>query len=216
MGIQHLNQFMRANCPDAIKQITLGQLRGKVIAVDTSIYMYRFAGEGILIEGMYQLISLFRHYEIVPMFIFDGKMPTEKNEILNIRREAKAAAEKKYDIVKERINSSNAQDDVRELRYEMDSLRKKFVRLRNTDIRNVKKLMDVCGVTYYNAEGEEALRAWHEGGHARRLAPDAADPGIGRYLLRSPSQLPSADLDGVAGGVRAGQGLGLAKALQPS
>ena len=154
MGIQHLNQFMRANCPDAIKQITLGQLRGKVIAVDTSIYMYRFAGEGILIEGMYQLISLFRHYEIVPMFIFDGKMPTEKNEILNIRREAKTAAEKKYELVKKRISSSTEQDDIRELKYEMDSLRKKFVRLRNEDIRNVKKLMDVCGVTYYNAEGE--------------------------------------------------------------
>ena len=55
---------------------------------------------------MYQLISLFRHYEIIPMFIFDGKMPTEKNEILNIRREAKAAAEKKYDIVKNRINQA--------------------------------------------------------------------------------------------------------------
>ena len=144
---------MRANCPDAIKPITLGQLRGKVIAVDTSIYMYRFAGEGILIEGMYQLISLFRHYEIIPMFIFDGKMPTEKNEILNIRREAKAAAEKKYDIVKNRIKSSNAQDDVRELDMRWIHCGK-FVRLRNTDIRNVKKLMDVCGVTYYNAEGE--------------------------------------------------------------
>lgn len=154
MGIQHLNQFMRANCPDAIKPITLGQLRGKVIVVDTSIYMYRFAGEDILIEGMYQLISLFRHYEIVPVFIFDGKMPTEKNEILSIRHDAKIAAEKKYNIVKERIQSSTEQNDIQELRCDLDSLRKKFVRLRGADIRNVKKLMDMCGVTYYNAEGE--------------------------------------------------------------
>jgi 5'-3' exonuclease len=154
MGIQHLNQFMRANCPDAIKPITLGQLKGKVIAVDTSIYMYRFAGEGILIEGMYQLISLFRHYEIVPIFIFDGKMPTEKNEILSIRRDAKSEAEKKYNVVEEKLKSSTDHDDMRELKYEMDSLRKKFLRLRNADIRNVKKLMDLCGVTYYNAEGE--------------------------------------------------------------
>jgi len=116
--------------------------------------MYRFAGEGILIEGMYQLISLFRHYEIVPIFIFDGKMPTEKNEILSIRRDAKDNAEKKYNIVEERMKSSTEQDDIRELKYEMDTLRKKFLRLRNTDIRNVKKLMDLCGVTYYNAEGE--------------------------------------------------------------
>ena len=116
--------------------------------------MYRFAGEDMLIEGMYQLISLFRHYEIVPVFIFDGKMPTEKNEILSIRRDAKTAAEKKYNIVKRRIKLSTEQEYVRELRYELDSLRKKFVRLRNADVRNVKKLMDVCGVTYYDAEGE--------------------------------------------------------------
>ena len=154
MGIQHLNKFMRANCPDAIKPITLGQLRGKVIAVDTSIYMYRFAGEGILIEGMYQLISLFRHYDIVPVFIFDGKMPTEKSDIMVIRRDAKVAAENKYNLVKERMKSSSEQDVIRELRYDLDSLRKKFIRLRNADIRNVKKLMDMCGVTYYEAEGE--------------------------------------------------------------
>jgi 5'-3' exonuclease len=154
MGIQHLNQFMRANCPDAIKPITLGQLRDKVIAVDTSIYMYRFAGEGILVEGMYQLISLFRHYDIVPVFIFDGKMPVEKNEIMGIRRDAKAVAEKKYNNIKERMETCGENEDVRELKHDMDSLRKKFVRLRNADVRNVKKLMDVCGVTYYDAEGE--------------------------------------------------------------
>ena len=155
MGIQHLNQFMRANCPDAIKPITLGQLRDKVIAVDTSIYMYRFAGEGILDRRYVSVdiaVQALRYNSGV--HIRRENAHGEKNEIMGIRRDAKVVAEKKYNIIKERMRTCGEHDDVRELKHDMDSLRKKFVRLRNADIRNVKKLMDVCGVTYYEAEGE--------------------------------------------------------------
>ena len=163
MGIQHLNKFMRTNCPDAIKSITLGQLKGKVIVVDTSIYMYRFAGDGKLIEGMYNMISLFRHYEIIPVFIFDGKAPQEKNDIIKIRRDARIIAKEEYDIVKGKLDMYQYDDtgqnelsyqETREMKCEMDTLRKKFIRLRNEDINNIKKLMDICGVTYFKAEGE--------------------------------------------------------------
>ena len=83
MGIQHLNSYIRKNVSqNAIKQTKLSELSGKVIAVDTSIYLYRFLAEGALLENMYTMISLFRYYKIIPIFVFDGKAPIEKKKLL--------------------------------------------------------------------------------------------------------------------------------------
>ena len=59
MGIKHLNKLLKSQCESAIKKIPLYNLRKKVIVIDTSIYLYRFAGEGGIIEGMYQMITIF-------------------------------------------------------------------------------------------------------------------------------------------------------------
>ena len=62
MGIKLLNKYFKNECPRAIKQKTFWELRGKKIVIDTSIYMYRFAGDESLIDGMYQLIMVLLYY----------------------------------------------------------------------------------------------------------------------------------------------------------
>ena len=52
MGVQHLNSLLRAHCPQAINRISLADLSGKKIAIDTSIYMYRFLEQGSLIDQL--------------------------------------------------------------------------------------------------------------------------------------------------------------------
>ena len=78
MGIKHLNRFLREEAQDCIKFISLAELSGKKIAVDISIYMYKYASEGTLLENMYLMLSTMIYYNIVPVFIFDGKPPPEK------------------------------------------------------------------------------------------------------------------------------------------
>ncbi len=78
MGIKHLNKFLRDEAQKSIKFISLAELSGKKIAVDISIYMYKYASDGTLLENMYLMLSTMRHYDIVPVFIFDGKPPPEK------------------------------------------------------------------------------------------------------------------------------------------
>ena len=73
MGVQHLNSLLRAHCTDGIRRITLGDLSGKKIAIDTSIYMYRFLEQGSLIENMFVLVNMLLKYNITPVFVFDGK-----------------------------------------------------------------------------------------------------------------------------------------------
>ena len=69
MGIQYLNKLIRTKCSGALKQIPLSNLRKKVIVIDTSIYLYRFAGEGGIVDGMYQMISILLMNHIIPVFV---------------------------------------------------------------------------------------------------------------------------------------------------
>ena len=64
-------------------------LSGKKIAVDISIYMYKFSYNDTLLENMYLMLSIFKHYNVVPIFVFDGKPPTAKKELLIKRKNDK-------------------------------------------------------------------------------------------------------------------------------
>ena len=155
MGIQSLNAYIKKNTSkEAIRQTNLCELYGKVIAVDTSIYLYRFLAEGALLENMYTMISLFRYYKIVPIFIFDGKAPVEKTKILEKRKMEKIIAEKKYYHIKQELETTENTSCYNKLSKSMIALKKKFVRIRRQDIVNVKNLMDAFGVTYLEADGE--------------------------------------------------------------
>ena len=75
MGIKHLNRFLKENASNSMKLINVSELSGKKIAVDISIYMYRYASDNNLIENIYLMLAVFRYYNIIPIFIFDGKPP---------------------------------------------------------------------------------------------------------------------------------------------
>ena len=94
MGIKNLNRFLRDNCSKkAITKKHLSYFKNKTVVVDTSIYLYKFASEGSLIESMYLFISVLKSYHITPLFIFDGKPPPEKNELLRQRKLEKMDAD---------------------------------------------------------------------------------------------------------------------------
>ena len=97
MGIKNLNRFLKENCTKkSIRKIQLTQLECKTVVVDTSIYMYRYIAENALMENMYMLVSLLLANNITPLFVFDGKPPPEKRELLRLRRLEKKKAEHKY------------------------------------------------------------------------------------------------------------------------
>lgn len=79
MGIKYLNRFFLDNCKKkSIFKTHLNILSGKRIVVDTSIYLYKYAVDNAIIENMFLLISIFKKYNIEPIFIFDGRPPPEK------------------------------------------------------------------------------------------------------------------------------------------
>jgi 5'-3' exonuclease len=153
MGIRNLNRFLVSKCSkNAIHKVHLKELKDKIIVVDASIYIYKFIGEKSLIENIYLLVSIFRYYAIIPVFIFDGKPPEQKKELLQERRIRKREAELMYYQLKESI--TDTMENIQEIQEKMEMLEKQFVRVSEYHIRLVKDLLKACGVEYYNAEGE--------------------------------------------------------------
>lgn len=156
MGIRHLNRFLKDNAGDAIKFISIAELSGKKIAIDISIYMYKYAADNNLIENIYLMLAVFKYYNVIPIFIFDGKPPAEKKELLIRRREDRKDAEEEYNNLKNVLDNNWNMDELekQELINSMDMLKRKFVHISKKDIENVKKLIRSYGATYYDAPGE--------------------------------------------------------------
>ena len=155
MGIKYLNKFLKEEAKDSIKFMSISEISGKKIVVDISIYIYKYASEDSLIENIYLMLSVFRHYNIIPIFIFDGKPPTEKKELLQKRRNDKKVAEKEYNKLKSQIeNNVIDETEKQDIINNMDMLKRKFVHIHKHDIDNVKKLIRAYGATYYDAPGE--------------------------------------------------------------
>lgn len=157
MGIKNLNKFLIEKCSQqSILKKHLSIFNGKTIVIDTSIYLYKFMENSVLIENMYLLISILLHHKITPIFVFDGKPPKEKMEILAKRKMEKKEAETKFNTLKQEMDIS-LPEEKEEIIIEMDKLKKQFIRIKKEDIESVKTLMDLYGVSYIEAEGEADL-----------------------------------------------------------
>ena len=155
MGIKNLNSYFRQKCTkESIKQKHLSCYRNKNIVIDASIYLYRFIQENALIENMYLLISILKYYNIHPIFIFDGKPPHEKKESLKIRKNEKVNAKERFQFLKNAIQEQTNINILKEMKNEMEILKKKIVTLKEIDVKRVQSLMDKYGVDYVNADGE--------------------------------------------------------------
>ena len=155
MGIKHLNRFLMDNCTNkSIKKQSIEFLRNKTIVIDTSIYLYKYSVNNMLIENMYLLVSILLKYEILPIFVFDGKSPPEKQELLLQRCAEKNEAEQKYNLLRERADSVSTETDKKELLEEMELLKKKFVRIKQSNIVKVKNLLTAYGIPHVDAPGE--------------------------------------------------------------
>jgi flap endonuclease-1 len=157
MGIKFLNKIMRDNCDQSIWQINISELSGKKIAIDISIYLYKYESNNALLESIYLMLAIFRENNIIPIFVFDGKPPPEKKELLQKRREDKAAAKNEYNKLKnqlEEIKDDPDEQEKNEIVATMDQLKKQFVYITHEKIERVKELIRAYGATYYDAPGE--------------------------------------------------------------
>jgi flap endonuclease-1 len=153
MGVEGLNQYLLHNVPKeskSIQKIYTNQLKGKKIAIDASIYIYKFFVNNnyiILSDSIYKMIDDFVGNRVTPIFIFDGKPPKLKDYIINKRRKEKDIAEQAYQNV-----------DNPEIKGKLE---KQFIRPNKDTIDFVKRILNKRNIKYIDALNEaDPLCAW--------------------------------------------------------
>jgi flap endonuclease-1 len=155
MGIQYLNTYIKKNTTsDSTTKLTFAELSNKVVAIDTSIYLYKFVSNNTLLESIYVMITLFKHYNIIPIFVFDGVPPKEKETIIKKRQNDKLIAKQKYEELQEQLNITTSISEQTNLNETINSLKKKCIKLKKTDFLKVRNLINAFGVYYIDAIGE--------------------------------------------------------------
>ena len=87
MGVKGLLQFIKERTQKAVIPSRIGRFSGKSLALDISVFLYRFAPslKERWLEGFEALISSLSGINIY--YVFDGKPCLENNKTMELRRE---------------------------------------------------------------------------------------------------------------------------------
>jgi len=157
MGIKSLTKLIKENAGDSIQTKKLYQLSGKKVAIDISIFIYQYLmnvrnnndllknDEGKVtshISGIFYKTVNYLSLGIEPIYVFDGKPPENKYDLIKERN-------KKAKDAKEKLRTSSNEKDI--IKYE-----KLSVRMNKTHIEDIKILLNLMGVKYIQEEIGEA------------------------------------------------------------
>jgi len=154
MGIRNLNKYLMKHCNKSITKINLDKLTNKTIVVDTSIYLYRFLTENALLENMYLLISILLHYNIEPIFVFDGKPPVEKQDTINKRKQERVEANEQYKYYENLLLNEDEYNKRNKIELKLKQLKRQIVSVNKQHIFIIKRLLEGFGIKYVESKGE--------------------------------------------------------------
>lgn len=154
MGIKYLHNIIKTKCANSIQSINLKDLYNKTIIIDISIYIFKFAYDGNLIDNFYILLTLFKRYDIYPIFVFDGKPPNEKKSLLIERKIARLQNENELNDLELKLLDCKTNKEKKELITQIEQLKKKIINITVNDFDLVKELIYAFGFDYINADGE--------------------------------------------------------------
>ena len=149
----NINEYIRNKKQDGYKLFNTKK-EPYIIGIDANLYMYKFlySHEDHLYGFLNQIIKLLLH-KIIPVYIFDGIPPYEKNSIIKYRYEKKQKIKNKINILHQQINSNQEHIDVN-IENEINRLNKQLIQIKSTDITELKQLLDILHISYIDAVGE--------------------------------------------------------------
>ena len=158
MGINGLNTFLKEKVPESIKEVHFSEFKGQKVAIDTSIYFYKFLYKNDrYIEGFFQQIYRLMSNGLLPVYIFDGIPPPEKKEIIEQRKEKKIILNKSIEELESKINNNALGETTLEEKDLLDKLKKKNIYVKKSYYDNLKLFLDLIGIPYLQCKEEADL-----------------------------------------------------------
>ena len=59
MGIKYLTRLLKENAPSSIMHEQLYHLSGKIVAIDTSLFMYQYLNKALLVKNLLESVEKF-------------------------------------------------------------------------------------------------------------------------------------------------------------
>ena len=165
MGIKGLTNVIENKVPFGIKQEKITYLKGKRVAIDMSLIVYQFLithrfmknkkGETTgHIYGTFNRLSGYLSNGIIPVCVFDGKPPDAKKGTIQSRNKGVKESVDKIEDLKKLPQTI-------EIKNKISDLEKKSIRMTWQHGEDLKKLLTLMGIEWYQADGEaEAGCVW--------------------------------------------------------
>ena len=156
MGIKGLTTLIKTSAPSAIQTQNLHHLTGKKVAIDASLFMYKMlinmrnSNQSYLtskngkvvshITGIFYKTANYLALNITPIYVFDGKPPSNKGDTIKARQDRVATS-------KLAMEQATSEED-------KNNLEKQTIRLTKEHVDDIKQLLELMGVSYVQAHGE--------------------------------------------------------------
>ena len=133
MGVKGLNTIIKKYAPQSMTEIHISQYAYQKIAVDTSLYMFKykviFADRWL--TAFVNLVGCLRKNNIHPVFVFDSKAPVEKDDEKRKRQEKRDKQQEKLDQIEASIQTYYEQGIIDDILKEIYSktVSEQFTRL---------------------------------------------------------------------------------------
>lgn len=139
MGIKKLSTFLEKKFSDCVIVRDLSYYKGKTVGVDVSLYLYKYSYyNGNYYLSFLNMLNRFMMNGIKVVFFFDGKPSSQKDFVLEKRKEKKIKASNQLDILI-KINKLDKNED--KISLYKTILEEKINKLKlNTDIKYTKQI----------------------------------------------------------------------------
>ena len=174
MGIKGLKKIIQKNAPSSINEINIKSLRGSTICIDSSIllykYRYTYTSDNFHILGFINKIVELLTHRIVPVFVFDGKPPDAKKDVLLKRMESRNKLKERIEKLKEDLGTygdefidsdsdseSISLEEINKLKLmnkELQQLEKNSLTVNKKHSEEVIEMLKSIGIPFLVADGE--------------------------------------------------------------
>jgi flap endonuclease-1 len=152
MGIKNLNSVIK----ESMKKTTFDKLRGSIIGVDFSLFLYRFVyNNNNPVECFLRQIHMFFRYKILPVYVIDGDAPLEKRTTLDKRAQKR---QKMYDNIADLLelqSENNSPNTSSRINSEITKLERRCVVFSQKQVQDILYFFELLGVPVIR-ENEEA------------------------------------------------------------
>ena len=177
MGVRDLNYLIKRFNRTSIREMSLHGLKGKRIAIDIQLYIYKALIQGRCpIEYIHTQILHLERCRIIPIYVFDGKPPVEKMDEIHRRQVRRSRSLEVIRYLETTIQSSlsnattpvaversldmpTTSDTSRKenvLLAKIDELKRNVVSIQRKTKQSVRYLCNIMGVQYVEESEYEA------------------------------------------------------------